>query len=467
MNFQPMPFRFPRQARTTAAALVLTSLFAFSGCNRVAREKKDLRNEVGVALSEHSYGKATELARRLVKLDPQDNGSWDRLVQSLFGSRDFAATKQALEEWRGTVGKPSSNLDEYTGDLASELHDPAGAVKAWTRAMEASPKSTRLPEKIARAEKLQQHWAEENAAWTASLDLQESATARLNRALCRRRLHRWHDAFEDLQRAQALAPQDPEVQRGGKLFEQMGKFLADIRELDAALAVSPNDPGLLADRALMFLRSEDYELALEDGEEAAIQGPWAMRPKLFQAIALINLGRSDECEKLGVKKFIRLEALTPEFLETLSRLDSEISVERSNADLYVARAWQLNEINQPALALQDAENGVRLNPKSAGAYAECSYALQKLSRADEALEQIKHATELEPNFSTAWQYRGELEMERGESLSAIESLSQAIDANPTAAALQKREQCYRRLGLLVKAEQDRRALQELNAQAAK
>ena len=50
---------------------------------------------------------------------------------------------------------------------------------------------------------------------------------------------------------------------------------------------------------------------------------------------------------------------------------------------------------------------------------------------------------------------------------AIESLSQAIDANPTAAALQKREQCYRRLGLLVKAEQDRRALQELNAQAAK
>ena len=98
-----MPFRFSRQARTTTVALVLTSLFAFSGCNRAAREKKDLRNEVGVALSEHSYGKASELARRLVKLDPQDNGSWDRLVQSLFGSRDFAATKQALEEWRGAT----------------------------------------------------------------------------------------------------------------------------------------------------------------------------------------------------------------------------------------------------------------------------------------------------------------------------------------------------------------------------
>jgi tetratricopeptide (TPR) repeat protein len=247
----------------------------------------------------------------------------------------------------------------------------------------------------------------------------------------------------------------------------MGRFLAEIRELDAGLAVSPNDPGLLADRALAFLRSEDYELALEDSEEAAKLGPWATRPKLFQAIALINLGRPDECEKLAVQKFIRLDALTTEFLETISRLDSEISVERSNAELYIARAWQLNEINQPALALQDAENAARLNPKSAGACAECSYALKKLGRADEALQQIKRATELEPNFATAWQYRGELEMERGETLSAIESLSQAIEASPTMASLQRREECYRRLGLLVKAEQDRKAREELSAQTAK
>jgi tetratricopeptide (TPR) repeat protein len=192
-----------------------------------------------------------------------------------------------------------------------------------------------------------------------------------------------------------------------------------------------------------------------------------MRPKLFQALALINLGRTDECEKLAVQKFIRLDALTPEFLETISRLDSEISVERSNAELYVARAWQLNEINQPALALQDAENAARLNPKSAGASAECSYSLKKLGRAEEALDQIKHATELEPNFATAWQYRGELEMERGETLSAIESLTHAIEASPTAPALQKREQCYRRLGLLVKADQDHRALEELSARAPK
>ena len=400
-------------------------------------------------------------------MNPQDNGSWDRLVQAHFGLRDPAGVRQALEDWRRTVSKPSPKLEEYAGDLALEQHDPAGAVQAWTKVLAVEPKNIRVLEKVARTEKTQQHWAEEDVAWTAYLEVQDNAVARMNRALCRRRLHRWHDAFEDLKRARELAPDDPEVQRGSKLFEQLGKFLAEIRELDASLAISPNDAGLLADRALLFLRGEDYALALADSAEAAKLGPWAMRPKLFQALALIGLGRSDECEGLAVQKFIRLEALTPEFLETISRLDSEISVERSNAELYVSRAWQLNEIGQPALALQDAENATRLNPKSAGAFAECSFALKKLARADEALEQIKRATELEPNFATAWQYRGELEMERGETLSAIESLTQAIEASPTAAALQKREECYRRLGLLVKAEQDRRALEELSAQTTK
>ena len=462
-----MPFRFPRQAYTTALALVVTSLFAFSGCDRASREQKALRAELNQAFREHAYEKAAGLARRLVKLNPQDNGSWDRLVQTQFGLRDAAGVKQTLEEWQRVVTKPSSKLDEYTGDFAADQHDPPAAVLAWTKVLAAEPRNIRVLEKVARMEKTQQHWTEEDAAWTTYIETQDAATARINRALCRRRLHRWHDAFDDLKRAKELAPDDPEVQRGSKLFEQTGAFLADIRELNAGLAVSPNDPGLLADRALMFLRSEDYELALEDSEEAAKWGPWATRPKLFQAIALIGLGRSNECEKITVQKSIRLESLTPEFLETISRLDSEISVERSNADLYVARAWQLNEINQPALALQDAENAVRLNPKSAGAFAECSYALRKLERADEALERIKQATEMEPNFSTAWQYRGELEIERGETLSAIESLSHAIDTTPTATALQKREQCYRRLGLLVKADQDRRALEELNTRTAK
>ena len=462
-----MLFPFSGQARALPAVLVLVSLFSFPACHRTAKEEKSLRAELRQALHEHSYEKAGELARRLLKLTPQDNGTWDRLVQAEFGKRDFAIVKQTLDEWPRVVKNPSSNLDEYRGDLAAEQREPSLALQSWSKVIAVDPKNLRVLEKIARLEKSQQHWAEENSAWTAHLAVQDNALARISRALCARRLHRWHEAFEDLHRAQEIAPDDPEVVRAGKLFEQLERSLADIRELDAGLAVSPDDAGLLADRTLLFLRCGDFELGLEDSEGAAKNGPWAMRPKLFQAIALINLGRADECEKLAVQKLIRLQALTPEFLETMSRLDSEISAERNNAELYVARAWQLNEIGQPALAAQDAETAAGLDPKSAGACAEWSYALTKLGRAQEALQQIKRATELDPNFATAWQYRGELEMERGETLSAIDSLSHALETNQTVVALQKREQCYRRLGLLVKADQDHKALEELSSKVSK
>src|SRR5438477_10673927 len=84
-----------------------------SGCNRAAsKEQKALRAELREALRERSYGKAAELARRILKLNPQDNGSWDRLVQAQFGLSDSAGVKQTLDGWRSTVSKPSAKLDE-------------------------------------------------------------------------------------------------------------------------------------------------------------------------------------------------------------------------------------------------------------------------------------------------------------------------------------------------------------------
>ena len=454
-----MPFRIWRQVRTIGVGLIILALPA---CHHAgSKEEKALRAQLQKAIDEQAYERAVELARRHLKLRPRDNGTWDRLVRAQFALQDLAAVSQSLDDWRNAVPQAPLKLDEYAGDYAAAKQDDAWAVAAWKRAAEADPKNVRIWEKIARLEKRHHFWTKEDAAWTAVLELRENAVARVNRALCRRRLHRWHEAFEDLEKAQAVGPDDPEVLRGAKLFARLEKSLNAIRELDSALALSPNDSGLLADRALLFLRADDPELALEDAEAAGKIGTWAVRPKLFQALAVIALGRPDECDKLGVNKLIRLEALNFESLETVGRLDSEISAERNNAELYVTRAWQLNEIGQPALALQDAQTAMQLDPKAAGACAEASYALTKLGRDQEALDQIKRATELDPNLSTAWQYRGELEMARGEILSAIDSFTHSLETTQTMMALEKREQCYRRLGLLVKAEQDKKMREEM------
>ena len=445
-----------------AGLLVFASVHV--SCNRsLPPEDKAVRAELRKALRDKSYDKAVELARKVVTSAPHENGAWDRLVRAQLGAADVAGAKETLPKWRSSISTPSAKFHELTGDIAWKERDAALALQAWQKAIAADPKKARVLRKIARLHRRQDQWQEENAAWTALLEIEDNATDRIDRALCRRRLHRWSEALDDFRRAQELAPDDPDVRRGAKLFERLGKFLAEIRELDARLAITPKDDQLLADRALLFLRSEDAELALQDSKAAAELAPWAVRPILFQAEALTSLGRAAESEKLGVNNRFRLAALTPEFLQTMSRLDAEISVERTNAELYVARAWQLNDVGQPALAMKDAETALRFDANSAGARAESGYALAKLGRVDQAFEHIRQATELDANFSTAWQYRGELEMRRGEYTAAIESLSRALAINQTPAALQRREECYRQVGLLVQADEDRRAYEDMAA----
>jgi tetratricopeptide (TPR) repeat protein len=433
-----------------------------SGCEPQAiREEKALSRQLARELQNHSYESAVPIARELLRRRPQEKRFWRRLVQAQMGLHDYEGARETLTRWGTAVQPGPAKIDEMEGDIAREEHDPARALQMWQQAAASDPKHRRVFEKIAKLQQQQGRWNEAIEAWTNSLKVKDNARGRLHRAICYRRLRNWDAALSDLHHAQKLAPNDAQVRRWSRLFENIGKYLDQLRELDAKLIALPGDVGLLGDSALLFLRCRDRHLALEQAETATRLAPWAMRPRLFQALALIGLGRTKECDRLSIKQPLRLESLRPEFLETLARLDSAISVEPKNADHYITRAWQLNEIAQPLLALQDAQKATELDPKSAAALVELSYALTKLNRADEALAKIKTATELDSTLAPAWEYRGELEMAGGNNLAAIDSLSRALAIRQTATALEKREECYRRVGLLTRADEDHRTLQKL------
>jgi tetratricopeptide (TPR) repeat protein len=427
------------------------------------RDEKALRAQLAHEMRHHSYESAVPLARRVIRLTPQDQKAWARLVQAQIGLHDFDGARVSLGDWRATARPLSPLVDEFEGDILFEEGNVGAALQAWNRSLATQPKNGRVLAKMAALEQRQQRWSETIATWTRALQVRDNATARINRAVCHRRLRHWNEAFEDLHHAQKLGPDDPEVQRWSRVFENVSKFLDEIREFDARVAALPDDAALVADRAMLMLRSGDAELSLDDAEQAIKLAPWAVRPKLFKALALVALNRGRECEALSIRLPLRLESLTAEFLETISRIDSAISVERGNAEHYAERAWQLNEIGQPLLGLEDAQLAVRMDAKSAAGWAEVGYALTKLGRGQEAFDKIKQATELDPDLATAWQYRGELEMARGDNLAAIESLSRALAVQKTSAALQKREECYRRLGLRARADEDHRALQDLTS----
>ena len=355
----------------------------------------------------------------------------------------------------------SAKYDEYRGDLALAEGRRADALAAYTEAAGPKDRRPRVFIKIARLEQVNGRWPEAAAAWTRGMKGHVTVSALLNRALCYRHLHSWEAARADLERAAQLAPGDPLLRKERAQLDRLGKFLAEVRDLDRDLAAHPDDTSLLADRALLFLRAGDAALALDDATEAARLAPNAVRPKIFLAVARQMLGRQPDPAVSPGR--LQLEALSADFLQTIRRLDAEIAVEPKSADLLTNRAWQMNEIGQPKLALADAEAALAADSNSAGAATEASYALAKLKRAPQAYVRIKAATELDPNFSTAWQYRGELEMKRSDYLAAVESLSHALAINQTVAALAKREECYRKLGLLTKAEDDRKSRDELSA----
>ena len=456
--------RFFFERLRPATIVILSVILFFPACHRrISKEEKTLRRDLRHALATQSYREAETLARRILHYAPQDNGTWDRLVQAECGQANYKSAKETFAAWRKAVPKPSLKLDEYIGDVALAEKDPSTALQAWHRLLGKNPHHLRVLTKVARVEQQQNHWLEAETAWTAVLREKESAEGLAQRALCRRHLHHWSEALADMHRAKDLGPNETEVIQCAALFDHLSKFLPEIRDLDAQLAVTPNDYALLTNRSLFLLRSEDFAMALEDAEAAMKLAPWASRPKLFAGIALLRLGRIAEAQKLSIRKSFRIEMLTPEFLQTISRLDSEISVERKNAELYATRAWHLNDIGQPALALQDAERAAQLDPKLASACAEKGYALMKLGQPEKALEEIRRATTLNPNYATAWQYRGELEMEQRNYMAAVESFSRALSLNQTTAVLEKREACYRILGWSMKAEEDRRSLEELDA----
>jgi tetratricopeptide (TPR) repeat protein len=440
---------------------LIVLLVLMTGCaRRISDEERAARTEVRRELRAHNFAKAIMPARRVLQFAPEDNGAWARLAQAQFGLRDLDALQRTLTEWQAAVKQTSPKYDEYRGDLALAQGPREEALAAWKKAVARTGRKARVFIKIARFEQAAKHWQEAALNWTRAMNSGATAEALLQRATCYRHLHSWDAARADLQEAGRIAPQNPLVRQETARFDRLGKFLDEVRELDKQMIALRDDVGLLGDRALLFLRADDAALALDDAERATKLAPEAVRPKLLRALAERDLGRP---ASPAIHPSLRLESLTPEFLQTISRLDAEVAAEPKNVELLTNRAWQLNEIGQPQLALADARRALGNDPKSAGAKAEASYALAKLGHAAEAYQRIKEATELDPNFSTAWQYRGELEMGRQDYAAAIDWLSRALAINRTSAALAKREECYRKVGLLAKAEDDRKAREEISA----
>ena len=408
-----------------------------------------------------------ELSRRIVAIAPNDSEAWETLLRTQFEAEDFDGAAKSLDAWKKNVKRPPAAIEDFRGDVFAQRKDYQNAERHWlaflakkTSAADAASVYDKLADLCAD----QARWTDNVAYRSKAIAAQDTAARRVFRACVLLRLHQWDAAYADMAKANKMDSSDEQVKEWLPQFERLQNFLPGIKALDARIAKSPNDAGLLLARARFFTLAGRPLLALDDCEHAMKVEPASMRARIQTGEALLDVKRDEDAAKLQVSQRLARTAdqhVSEKALQELGDEDASIRQSPGKSEPLAARAKTLRELRQFALALADARAALAIDDKSAAAHFEAAHDLDALDNSKEALIHAVKATELNPNDGAAWYYRGVLEAERADFPAAIESETRSLKLGETLEALRERENCERRIGQIDKADGDLKRIREL------
>ena len=466
MNLRIATAKIATHLRTFAiAVLILLTANAFAVTK--APELQQLRDQLKKAQDAEDKPAIIELSRRIVAIAPNDPGTWDTLAQTQLESEELDGLERTLDAWQRAFKRPPAAIEDFRAGLCFKRNDYQCAEQHWLAFIATKPARADAAtdyDNLAELCAEQARWADHAAYRTKAIAAEDTAARRVLRAVAFLRLHNWDAAYADMAKANKIDATNPQVKEWLPQFEQLQKFLPQIKPLDAQIAKSPNDIALLLERARVFILASRPLLAIDDGERAFKLQHGSMRARIELAEALLDAGQPDNAAKLGVDKYLRRgedKHVSDEALRELGTLDARLSVNPKDADALVARAKILRDLRQFTLALADANAALAINDKSAAAHFEAAQDLDRLDRQKEALLHARIATELDPQNSNMWFFRGVLERQRADFTGAVASQTRSIEISESLVALSEREQCERRIGKTAEADADLRRIQEL------
>ena len=455
--------------RTLAiAVLILLTASAFGAAE--APELQQLRGQLKKAQDAEDKPAIIELGRRIVAIAPNDAGTWDTLAQTQVESEDLDGLERTLDQWQKASRRPPAAVEDFRAGLCFKRKDYQCAEQHWLAFIATKPPRTDIAtdyDNLAELCAAQSRWADHAAYLTKAIAAQDTAARRVRRAVAFLRLHNWDAAYGDMAKANKMDATNPQVKVWLPEFERLQKFLPQIKPLDAQIAKSPDDVALLLERARVLILAGRPLLAIDDAERAFKLQPTSMRARIELTEALLDAGQPENAAKLEVDRYLRRgedKHVSDQVLRELGTLDGRLSANPKDADALVARARILRDLRQSTLALADANAALAINDKSAAAHFEAAQDLDSLDRQKEALLQARIATELDPNNSNVWFFRGRLERQRADFAGAVASQTRSIEINESLVALNEREQCQRRIGKTAEADADLRRIQELAPQ---
>jgi len=454
----------------TLAIAVLTLLAGTALPEAEAPELQQLRTQLKTAQDADDKPAIIELSRRIVAVAANDVSTWETLAKTQLDIRDLDGLEGTLDAWQKTVRRPPAAIENFRGYLCYNRDDYQNAERHWLAFLATKPSAADAAEaydNLADVCAEQARWADHAAYRTKAIAAQDTAARRVLRAVAFLRLYKWDAAYADMAKANKMDATDPQVKEWLPQFERLQQLLPRIKPLDAQVAKSPNGPALstlLLDRARLFTLAGRPLLALDDAERAFKLQPSSMRARIQLGEALLEVDRTDDAAKLDISRDLirgKDRLVTDQVLRELSALDSRLWQNPKDIDALIARAKILGQLRQFTLSLADANAALSIDDKSAAAQFEAARTLDALGREKEALLHVRIATELDPNDSTKWFFRGVLERQRADFAGAIASQSRSIEINESRVALSEREQCERRVGKVAEADADLRRIQEL------
>lgn len=466
MNARVATAKIAHQLRTLGIA-VLALLAAAALQTAAAPELQQLRSQLKTAQDANDTPAIIELSRRIVAIAPSDSDTWDTLAQTQLDNADFDGLERTLNAWEKSFRRPPAPIDDFRASLCFERKDYPCAEHHWLAFIATKPPRDDVAstyDSLAELCAAEARWVDHAAYRTKAIAAQDTAARRVARACAFLRLHKWDAAYSDMAKANKMDPTDAQVKEWLPQFERLQQFMTRIKPLDMQIATSSNDVGLLLNRARLFTLAGRPLLALDDAEGAFKRDPSSMRARIQTAEALLEADRANDAAKLDVSADLirgKDRPVTDDALRELGALDSRLQQDPKDIDALVARAKILGKLRQFTLSLADANAALLINDKSAAAHFEAARDLDALDREKEALLHARIATELEPNDSTKWFFRGVLERQRADFTGAIASQTRSIEINESRIALSEREQCERRVGKTTEADADVRRIQEL------
>ena len=452
--------------RTFATAvLILLTGCAFAAT--AAPELQQLQEQLKKAQEAEDKPAIIELSQRIVAIAPNDSNIWDTLAQTQLESEELDGLERTLDAWQKAFKKPSAAIEDFRAGLCFKRKDYQCAEKHWLAFIATKPPRADVAtdyDNLAESSAAQSRWADHAAYRAKAIAAQDTAARRVLHAVALLRLHKWDAAYADMAKANKMDATDSQVKEWLPEFERLQKFLPQIKALDARIAKSPNDVDLLLERARAFILAGRPPLAIDDAELAFKLQPASMRARIQLAEALLDAGQAEDAAKMDVDRYLRRgedKHVNNEALRELGRLDARLSGNPKDAEALVARARILRELRQFMLALADANAALAINDKSAAAQFEAAQDLDGLDQQKEALLHARIATELDPNNSNMWFFRGVLERQRADFAGAVASQTRSIEISESLAALSEREQCQRRIGKTTEADADLRRIQQL------